>query len=109
MAKEILYNVTVKIDNSAEDNWLNWMKSEHIPKVLNTGCFINCRMSKMLFLDDIDGQTYSIQYLCRDMSILNQYFEKFANQLRADVVKKFDGKFVAFRSIMEVEEEIKLN
>ena len=36
----IIYNVTVKIDTNQYEDWLNWMKSEHIPKVMATGFFL---------------------------------------------------------------------
>ena len=33
----IIYNVTSNIDESIHDEWLNWMRQEHIPQVLGTG------------------------------------------------------------------------
>ena len=37
----ILYNVTISIDTSVEEDWLQWMKEIHIPDVMNTGLFID--------------------------------------------------------------------
>ena len=31
----IIYNVTIKIDLDVHDEWLAWMKLEHIPRVRN--------------------------------------------------------------------------
>ena len=33
----IIYNVTINIDESAHDQWLNWLKTKHIGEVLATG------------------------------------------------------------------------
>ena len=43
----ILYNVTVSIDNSVHEDWLQWMRSIHIPQVMETGCFIESRISRV--------------------------------------------------------------
>jgi hypothetical protein len=43
----ILYNVTVSIDPAIHEEWLEWMKVKHIPDVMNTGCFIEARISRV--------------------------------------------------------------
>ena len=35
----IIYNVTVSIDESVKGEWLDWMKTEHIPEVMACGIF----------------------------------------------------------------------
>jgi hypothetical protein len=44
----IIYNITVNIDDSAHDEWLEWMKTEHIPQVLGTGKFEKATFSRVL-------------------------------------------------------------
>ena len=35
----IIYNVTVKIEAEAADEWVKWMKEEHMPELMKTaGC-----------------------------------------------------------------------
>ena len=100
----ILYNVTVKIDNTAHDEWLAYMQHTHIPEVMQTGCFLENRMSRMVIPADPeqDGVTYSIQYLCSNMAILQQYQARFAPTLQQDHTRRYEGKFVAFRTVMEI-------
>ena len=43
----ILYNVTISIDENVEQKWLQWMKNTHIPDVMKTNCFIECKLSKI--------------------------------------------------------------
>ena len=98
----IIYNVTVKIDNDAQAEWLSWMKNTHIPDVMNTGLFVEHTFSRIVTLQqDETGQTYSIQYRCNDLSTLQQYQDIFAPKLQQEHSKKFEGKFVAFRTILE--------
>ena len=39
----IIYNVTVSIDKEIEKQWLDWMKNTHIPDVMNTALFLDCK------------------------------------------------------------------
>jgi hypothetical protein len=98
----IIYNVTVKIDNSVHDEWLDWMRSVHIKDVMNTGYFTENRMLKILGDDDPDATSYAIQYTCNNMEAFEKYSEIFAPALRAEHSEKFKDKFVAFRTLLEV-------
>ena len=57
----IIYNVTVKVDNSIAGAWLDWMKKEHIPDLMRTGLFLDYRLSKLLEQDETEGITYTVQ------------------------------------------------
>jgi hypothetical protein len=98
----ILYNVTVNIEHNIEAEWLQWMQEKHIPDVLATGYFSNNKICKMLSGEHDGGVTYSIQYLCKDEAMLNEYQEKHAPALQKEHTEKYAGKFVAFRSLLEV-------
>ncbi|MGE0567830.1 MAG: DUF4286 family protein [Bacteroidia bacterium] len=96
-----IYNVTVNISNDVHDEWLNWMKKVHIPDVLNTGCFVENQIVKVLKVED-EGTTYSLQYKFTDMDILEKYQTQFAPKLQAEHNSKYKDKFVAFRTILEI-------
>ena len=98
----IIYNVTVNIDADVHDEWLKWMLEKHIPDVLATGLFIESRMSKMLIEEEGGGVTYSIQYALESMDKMREYEEKHAARLRDEHTKKYEGKFGAFRTMMQV-------
>jgi len=61
-----IYNVTVNIDNSAHDEWLQWMKETHIPEVMSTGMFLSNRILQVM-VEEESGTTYSIQYEVKDL------------------------------------------
>lgn len=96
----IIYNVTVKIDNQVHNEWLNWMKSVHIPDVLSTGYFTKYKMYKIL-VDDTDGVNYSIQYYCNNMDQVTSYQEQEAPRLQQEHAIKYKDQFVAFRTLLE--------
>ncbi|MFB6306567.1 MAG: DUF4286 family protein [Flavobacteriales bacterium] len=98
----ILYNVTVNIDKDVHEEWLQWMKEKHIPDVMSTGIFIENKMNRILTGEQEGGVSYAIQYLCESEEKLKEYEEKYAPALQEEHTKKFQGKFGAFRTIMEV-------
>jgi len=98
----ILYNVTVNIDNAVADEWLKWMKEVHVPDVLRTGMFITNTIFRVLADEDSGGKTYSVQYTCESMEKYEQYREQFAPALQAEHTKKYNDRFVAFRTLLEL-------
>jgi hypothetical protein len=103
----IVYNVTINIDADVHTEWLAWMLETHIPEVLATGLFIESRISRMLIEEEGNGITYSIQYTLDSMDKMKEYEELHAPRLRADVQARYDGKFGAFRTMMEVVGQLK--
>jgi hypothetical protein len=99
-----IYNVTTNIEESVHDEWVEWMKNIHIPAMLQTGKFHGATMSRVDVVESMGGITYSVQYKIQDKATLERYFEEDADQLRKQT-KLFEGKFVSFRTEMEVVHE----
>lgn len=98
----IIYNVTTKIDHSIADSWLEWLKKEHIPDIINTGCFTHAVILSLLETDDTEGPTYAVQYHAESKALYNKYIEKYAGVMRKKAMDKWGNKFIAFRSLMQV-------
>lgn len=100
----IIYNVTVSVEESVKNEWLNWMKTEHIPEVMACGVFIKAQINRVIVQTDSDN-TFAIAYTCSSIKELRQYQIKFAPELKKKHNDKFKDKAAAFRTIMEVIEE----
>ena len=100
-----IYNVTTNIEASVHDEWLKWMQETHIPDVLATGKFLNAKMSKVLVEEDMGGITYSVQFTTTDKKILQEYYRDDAPRLRQEAQTLFAGKFVSFRTELEIVSE----
>ena len=98
----ILYNVTVSVDKSAESEWLDWMKNEHIPEVLATNLFNEHKLLKILQQQEGDSQTYAIRYFLSSMADFETYESSYAATLRSKSQKAFGDKCVAFRTLLQV-------
>ena len=98
----IIYNVTIKVEESIADAWLQWLLNEHIPDVMKTGCFSSHKVVRLLEVDESEGPTYAIQYNADSKADYNRYIELYAADLRQKSFDKWGNRFIAFRSVMQV-------
>ncbi len=101
----IIYNVTIKVSSEARDQWLEWMQQVHIPEVMATACFKSFRLLHLEGYDDDEGITYAIQYNCPNQKLFAIYQRDHAPALQKKHQKMFDGKFIAFRTILKLIKE----
>ncbi|MGJ5642834.1 DUF4286 family protein [Formosa sp. S-31] len=100
-----IYNVTSNVDSSIHDQWLDWMKQEHIPQVLSCGLFYEAKLTRVLVEEEMGGITYSVQYRAKSKADLDNYYAHYAEGLRAETLKKFADRVLSFRTELEVIDE----
>ncbi|EAZ96981.1 hypothetical protein FBBAL38_06140 [Flavobacteria bacterium BAL38] len=98
----IIYNVTVNVDESIHNDWLNWMQNKHINDVLATGLFTNAKMVKVVVEEEMGGTTYAVQYFTDSRAKLEDYYQNHASRLRQEGLQLFADKMLAFRTELEV-------
>ncbi|HTN47053.1 MAG TPA: DUF4286 family protein [Flavipsychrobacter sp.] len=97
----IIYNVTVKLEKDIEQEWVHWMREDHMPALFDTGCFDSYQLCKLLDQDEADGVTYVAQYHCKTRNEYETYISKYAQQMRDAGLQRFGNKFIAFRTLMD--------
>ena len=99
----LIYNVTIMVADAIEKDWLNWMKTVHIPDVMNTGLFTENHFCKITFpTEGEEGYTkYAIQYWMEGQTQFDDYQEHHAKKLQAEHTKRYHNQFMAIRSILE--------
>lgn len=98
----IIYSVTVNVEDDIQEDWLKWMKEIHIPAVMDTGLFLDNTLLRVIsHKPEETGTTYNIQYSCSTMKELHQYQAKHALALQKEHSNRYEGKFVAFRTLLE--------
>lgn len=100
----IIYNITTKVDFSIHNNWLDWMKAEHIPSVMKTGMFLSSRFCRLIDPVDRDGFTYAIQYFAKDINKIKSYKNDFEPNLTKAQLALFKDKAVSFKTLLKVVE-----
>ena len=89
---KVLYNVTVKVEHSVVKEWKEYMIQNHILDVMNTGCFLEFKLTQLKYLDETDGITFAIQYIAKNQDQLDKYQREFAMELQRDHQIKFKDK-----------------
>ncbi len=97
----VIYNVTINVQEDIHDEWIKWMQEEHIPDMLDTKKFQKALMTKVMVQEPMGGITYSVQYTAESKDMLERYYSEDAEDMRSRS-KAFEGKFVAFRTELEV-------
>lgn len=98
----LIYNVTIKVDRSIANEWLQWLQDEHIPEMYGSGCFIKHQVVKLVDADDDESVTYAVQYYTESQQQLDLYLDQHAKHLRQKGFERWGDRFIAFRTIMEV-------
>ena len=103
-SNRILYNVTVSVDAANFQQWLGFMRTEHIPKIISTGCFSGYKICKMLD-ESSDNYTIAVQYFADSVENFERYQKQFAAPLQKEYIQNFGSSAPAFRSVLHALEE----
>lgn len=98
--------MTVKIDGKVHDEWVRWMKDIHIPDVMKTGCFLSYRFTKIVEEPDEHGVGYAIQYVAENKNKFELYQKQFAGALQQEHANKYQNRYAAFRTLLEIIDEV---
>jgi hypothetical protein len=96
----IIYRVEITVEAAIEAEWLEWMKRVHVPDVVRTGCFSECRIFKVVESTAADP-SYVMQYQCRSLEEYHRYRDNFAPALQKEHSDRFGGRFRGARQLLE--------
>ncbi|MEO7800874.1 MAG: DUF4286 family protein [Ginsengibacter sp.] len=97
----IVHNLSVKVDHQIEEAWLQWQQEEHIAEILKTQLFIDCKIFKLLNLEEDRSSTYIIQLSTDDRKKYELYQSKYAEDQRLKAFKKWGNAFIAYGTLMQ--------
>ncbi len=97
----IIYNVTTIIEPSIQAQYLAFMQHEHMPLVMATGAFTSSNLF-LLTEPENEGITYCAQYIADNEQKLIDYRTQHSPRLQVHFQEKFEGKYVAFRSVLQL-------
>ncbi len=92
----ITYQVSITIQKEVEAEWLNWMKTVHVPDVIATGLVLSFRVLKAQGTEQI----YIFHYDFDSQESYEKYQREHSPALREDTHKHFPGKFRGERAIL---------
>lgn len=97
----IVYSVTISLDKKDGPAWKTYMLDKHMNDVVQTGCFTHAHLREVLD-EDQDRISYVGEYFAPDQGALERYYSDFADAMRKDAQKRFEGKITAERKVYKL-------
>lgn len=99
----IVYSITMNIEKQIDAEWLEWMKLNYVAVLIDTGLLLEGKILRLLNEEENNpGITYSFQFTLKTLEDLTTLLEVHEQELMSLVYKRYQGKFVEFRTILEV-------
>lgn len=97
-----IYNITFNVETLIEDEWLEWMKKEHILDILSTKHFSEHRILRLVNEHpDASGTTYAVQFTATNIADVQQYLANQGAVLQNELMAKFGQKVLSFMTLLE--------
>ena len=100
----IIYNETYIIDESIQQQWLNWMQTIQIPAIIQTGCFNSYKIFTVLNSPN-EGVTYCVQFITDNAKNYTYFQEQHQNNFHQLHNQQFENRFVLFNTLMQLIDE----
>lgn len=97
----IIYSITYNVEKEVQKEWLEWMRVELIPEMMDFGTFDDFKILRLVNEVAGTGITYSLQFIAPTMAHVDQYLLEKESEIMQKVYKRYSGKFVEFRTILE--------
>lgn len=103
----VTYSVTAAVPAPLVGAWVAWMKAEHIPAVLATGCFTGHALQQVIDPLPDDGTVLiNCSYHCNDAATLQHYRTTLSPALQQDAKQWLEAKGALqdvhfFRSVLQ--------
>ncbi len=95
-------NITMHVNWGIHDEWLVWMKKEHIPLIMEQGSFDHYQFSRLKDVPEEDGPTYCVQYYSSQQFASESDLQADYDHLLKRISERWGTDCLAFRTIMEV-------
>jgi hypothetical protein len=98
----IIYNVTISVDRSVMNDWLQWMKEVHIPEIMETNLFNSYSLLRVMNDDNNpESLTYAVQYKLPSLEHYHNYQNDFAPAFRQKHEDRYGDRAISFRTLLE--------
>lgn len=98
----MFYVVYIAVDGSRATEWVKWMVHEHIPAVMETGCFVSSSLVRDSEADGNGRVGYRSYYRTATDADLDRYERDHARRLREEHTERYAGVFSARREVLPV-------
>ena len=84
-----IYTVKLTIEQNSKNEFINYLYKQHLPDVVNTGCFLNSSLELDTTKDELIAR-----YQCENQELFDRYLTTYADIMRNDVLQKFPSSII---------------
>ena len=97
-----IYNITMQVEWSIHEAWLQWMTDVYILEMLSTNCFKKYQFIQLMEIDETEGPTYALQLYAANKEDYNRYIQSYAPALNEIMIGLWSDKVLTFSTLMRV-------
>ncbi|MEO6852274.1 MAG: DUF4286 family protein [Mucilaginibacter sp.] len=101
----LIYNETFIVDDTIIEEWISWIKNNHIPAIMGTGAFDKYQVLTVLDSPN-EGVTYCFQYETDTVERYSHFYYHHKESLHKAHNTQFEERFVLFHTLMETVEGV---
>ena len=98
----LIFNTTYQVTTKHTENWIQWIKTDHIPYMMKSELFLEPQISKIVGSEDESGTSFSVQYKIDNMDSLILWHKQYATEFQGIVSAKFGTEVVFFSTVLEI-------
>jgi hypothetical protein len=100
-----LYNITYRVENKIFDSWKVWVLEKNIPTIMSLGLFSSFRFCCLLGEENVDAQTYALQFKCESWETFLKYRDGQMAEFFEQQISLFGEEVLTFSSLLEIQLE----
>ncbi|MDR1699320.1 MAG: DUF4286 family protein [Prevotellaceae bacterium] len=98
----IIFNTTYCVPETIFGKWNTWLQEIYIPRMLETGYFIEPRVCKILNPAEDSDHSYSVQFSTENEESLLAWNEEFGEEFKNNFTGTFGNEVLYFSTLLEV-------
>ncbi|MBZ4189941.1 DUF4286 family protein [Niabella beijingensis] len=102
MKPSVIWNITTKVPSGTSESWLSWLREVYIPAFLETGCFYDAVVLKLMNQEEDGDVTYAVQFHARSEAGFEQFVREHHAALSKLMKNTWGGECYSFESALQV-------
>lgn len=98
----LVYNVTTQMDEAVHIDYLQWVRNVLAPAMMETGCFLNFKILRLLEPDSSPAVTLAIQYELDGIGSFDDFQVNFMAEMQQLAAQQWGDQVNSFSSLLEM-------
>ena len=97
-----IFNITYLVSDKVHEEWLEWIREEHIPFMLSSDYFTQPQVARVITSAKEEGTSFSVQFHVQDMHTLKLWNKEYSLLFKENCSQKFGEDVLFFTTVLEL-------